>query len=199
MAALERLLPRLSKETSLSDCNLYYDKNRTLFNRSKLHLTITAMTHGSSKNWPTFPCSLWFATNEKVKVSCVNVNCKFKGEREWQGKIVGKGIHGPLNALLAMIKHKNKISQGRTPLIELLAICDGCCGQLDFCCEAGHMNRVTNKASGSLVLGLSDKEVEEVVSSKVIIMKGMLMNSITTIGVDGRWREWPILRPFSIN
>lgn len=80
----------------------------------------------------------------------------------------------------------------------LLTICDGCFGQLDLCYEAGHLDRIIDMSSGSLVLGLPDKEVEEVVSSKVIIMEGMLMNAITTIGIDGQWREWHMLRPFFI-
>ena len=197
MAPLERLLPRLLKERSPSDCHLYYDKIQPFLTESKLDLTIAA-THGNSKKWPTFPCSLWFETSAKVKVFCGNVNCKFNDEREWHGRIVGKGIHGSLNALLAMLKHKNKISQERTPFMGLLTICDRCCGQLDFCYE-DHMDRIINEASGSLVLGLLEEKIEEVISSKVIIMEGMLMNAIITIGVDGQSREWPMLRPFFVN
>jgi hypothetical protein len=52
--------------------------------------------------------------------------------RGWKGRIVGKGIYGFLNGLLAMLKHKNKASQERTRFMELLTIRDGCCGQLDF-------------------------------------------------------------------
>jgi hypothetical protein len=198
MAAFEKLLPRLLKEQLPPDCHLYYDKSQPVLNQSKLDLAITTVTHRSSKSWATFPFSLWFETNAKVKVLCVNVNCKFKEEREWHGRIVGKGIHGSVNALLATLKHNNKTSQGRTPFMGLLTICDGCCGQLDFRLKA-HMDRIINSTSGSLVLGLSDKEVDEVTSSKVIIMEGMLMNAITTISIDGQWREWPLLRPFFIN
>jgi hypothetical protein len=114
---------------------------------------------------------------------------KFKEDRKWQGRIVGKGIHGSINVLLAMLKHKIKASQGRTPLMGVLTICDGYWGVLDFCDEADHMDRVVNRISGSLVLGLLDKEVKEVVSTKVIIMERMLMDAITTISIDGEWRE----------
>ena len=95
-----------------------------------------------------------------------------------------------------MLKHKIKALQGRARLLGVLTICDGCCGVLDFCDEGGHMDRVVNRISGSLVLGLLDKEVKEVVFSKVTIMEGMLMDAITTIGIDCEWREWDILRPF---
>jgi hypothetical protein len=98
-----------------------------------------------------------------------------------------------------MLKHKIKASQGRTPLMGVLTICDGCCGVLDFCDEGDHMDRIVNRISGSLVLGLLDKEVKEVVFSKEIIMEGMLIGAITTIGIDGEWREWDMLRPLFKN
>jgi hypothetical protein len=66
----------------------------------------------------------------KSFVSMSTASLKMRG---WKGRIVGKGIHGFLNGLLAMLKHKNKASQERTRFMELLTICDGCCGQLDFC------------------------------------------------------------------
>jgi hypothetical protein len=46
------------------------------------------------------------------------------------------------------------------------------------------MDQVINKISGSLVLSLLDKEVKEVVSSKAIIMEGVLMDAIIIIGID---------------
>jgi hypothetical protein len=49
-----------------------------------------------------------------------------------------------------------------------------------------------NKISGGMVLRISYKEVEEIVSSKVIVMEGVLLNAgtIKTVGVDGKWRMW---------
>ena len=43
-----------------------------------------------------------------------------------------------------------------------------------------------------MVLRISYKEVEEIVSSKVIMMEGVLLsaNTIKTVGVDGKWRKW---------
>jgi hypothetical protein len=37
-----------------------------------------------------------------------------------------------------------------------------------------------------LILGLSDKEVEEVASSKAIIIEGALMDMIETVAIDGQ-------------
>jgi hypothetical protein len=47
--------------------------------------------------------------------------------------------------------------------------------------------------SASLVLGLSYKEVEIVASSKGIIMEGVLMNAVKTVGIDGESKEWFLL------
>jgi hypothetical protein len=41
-----------------------------------------------------------------------------------------------------------------------------------------------------MTLRISYKRVEEVVSSKVIVMEGVLMNTIKTVGVDGKYRKW---------
>ncbi len=43
---------------------------------------------------------------------------------------------------------------------------------------------------GGPVLRISYEEIEEMVSSKVVIMEGVLLsaNTIKTVGVDGKWR-----------
>jgi len=41
----------------------------------------------------------------------------------------------------------------------------------------------------SLVLCLSHKEVEEVVASREIIIEGVAINAIKTVGIDGEWKE----------
>jgi hypothetical protein len=155
MAALKRLLPHVptaSKEFPLPDGHHFYEKDQSVPARSKLDLAITTATHKRSKSWSTFPCSLWFETNAKVKVYCVN--CKFEEERGWQGVIVSKGIHGSINALLASIKHKNEALKTSIPLMGLLTVCVECCGEMDFWYKADHMNQIINRTSGSLILGL---------------------------------------------
>ncbi len=112
--------------------------------------------------------------------------------------IVGKGIHGSINALLALIKHKNKALKTTTPLMGLLTVRAECCGELDFWHKADHMDQIINRTSRSLILDLLDlldKEVEEVASSKGIIMEGALMNVIKTVGIDGQWTELHMLKP----
>jgi len=139
---------------------------------------------------------MWFETNAKVKVWCVNYqNCKFKDEREWQGVIIGKGIHGSINALLALVKHKNKALKTSTPLMGLLTICTECCGELDFWYKANHVDRIINRTPGSLILSLSAKEVEEVASSKGIIIEGALMDIIETVAIDSQLKKWHMLTP----
>ncbi len=188
--------PTASKELPLPDGHHLCEKDQSIPARSKLDLAITTAKHKRSTSWSTFPCSLWFETNAKVKVYCVNhQNCKFEEERGWQGVIIGKGIHGSINALLALFKHKNKALKTSTPLMSLLTVCVECCGELDFWYEVDHMDQIINRISGSLILGLSDKEVEEVASSKGIIMEGALMNVIKTMGIDGQWNKWHMLTP----
>ena len=154
-----------------------------------LDRAIMAKICESPKHWSTFPCSLWFDTDAKVRVRCVNGNNYEFEDRDWQGRIIGKGIHGSLNALLIRFKHKNKAS--KRPLMELLTICFECRRELD---NTNQLKEINKKTSGSLILSLSDKEVETVVSSKAIIMEGPLMNVIKTIGIDGESKKWDMLR-----
>ena len=43
-----------------------------------------------------------------------------------------------------------------------------------------------------MVIRISDKEIEDIVTSKFIMMEGVLLsaNTIKTVGVDGKWRKW---------
>jgi hypothetical protein len=97
--------------------------------------------------------------------------------------IVGKDIHGSTNALLASTKRKIKALKTSTPLMGFLTICVECCGELDFWYKADHIDQNINRTSESLILGLSDKEVDQVASSKVITMEVALMNVIKTMGI----------------
>jgi hypothetical protein len=50
-------------------------------------------------------------------VSCIN--CDFEDKRDWPGRIMGRGLHGALSALLARIKHKYRLFRDDTLLMEL--------------------------------------------------------------------------------
>jgi hypothetical protein len=153
--------------------------------QSGLNFAITAKKCDSTK------CE----TKAKINVSCIN--CDFEEKRDWQGRIIGKGITGSLNALLKRIKYKNKLLKRNTPLMRLLTICDNCCIELDWDGkpDQDHILSVgrLHKISASLVLRLSYKEIEEVISSKSIIMGALLMNAIKTVGINGQEKEWNLL------
>ena len=193
MVALKKSLPRLlraSKEPLLPDHDPIDEKNLPVLDRSKLDLDITANSYKSLKSGSTHPCP---ETEAKVKISCVN--CPYEDEAKWQGRIIGRGIHGSLNALLTRIKHKSRASKRHTPLMGLLTICVKCREDPDWYYDADQLDQIVGKTSGSLILGLLDEEVEEVISSKAIVMEGVLMNVVQTIGIDGQWNEWDMLRP----
>lgn len=162
-----------------------YDLTQQHLEQSRLNFAITAKKYDSAKS----------KTKAKINVSCVN--CDFKENRDWRGWIIGKGITGSLSAFLTRIKHKNKLLNRNTPLIRLLTICDNCCIKLDWEGKPNQDHILSigsiNKISASLVLGLSYKEVEIIASSKRIIMEGVLMNAIKTVGIDGEWKEWFLL------
>ena len=86
--------------------------------------------------------------------------------------------------------------------MRLLTICDNCCIELDWDGKPGkdHILSVgsINKICASLVLGISYKEVEMVVSRKAIITEGGAMNTIKTVGIDGEWKEWFLLNKLSM-
>jgi hypothetical protein len=134
-------------------------------------------------------------TNAKVIVSCVN--CTYEEKRNWKGWIIGKGITGSLNAFLTRLKHKRKLLNWNTPLMRLLVLCDSCCIKLEWDGkpDQDHILSVgnINKISASLVLCISFEEVEAIVSSRQIIMEGVAMNAIKTLGIDGEWKERPLL------
>jgi hypothetical protein len=132
-------------------------------------------------------------TKSKIDVFCIK--CKRFSERYWQGRIIGKGIHGSVNAIFTRVKQKYKLLRGHLPLIRLLTLCIKCSTELELYDEADQINwlfgfKDDNKTSRGMTLRISYKRVEEVVSSKVIVMEGVLMNTIKTVGVDGKYRKW---------
>jgi hypothetical protein len=137
-------------------------------------------------------------TKAKVIISCVN--CEFEEKRDWQGWIIGKGITGSLNAFLTRVKHKSELLKRNTPLMRLLTLCDSCCIELDWDGKPDQDQILSvgniKKISESLVLCLSYKEVEEVAASRKIIMEevAMNMNAIKTVGINGEWKEWSLLK-----
>jgi hypothetical protein len=106
-------------------------------------------------------------------------------------------LHGSLSALLTRVNHKYRLFMDHGPLIRLLTLCIECCTELGLYHEVDQIDQIfgfrdNNERPGGMVLRISYKEVEEIVSSKVIVMEGVLLNAgtIKTVGVDGRWRMW---------
>jgi hypothetical protein len=152
-----------------------------------------ANTCESAKIWPPYTSSLWPETEAKIYVFCIDCPPKNAlSKRDWQGRIIGKGLHGSLNALCTRIKHNYKDE----PLIRLLTVCFNCCVALELD-EVDQIDRIfkfkdNNRTSGEMVLRTSYKEIEVIVSSKVIMTEGGLLNAntIKTVGLDGNCRKW---------
>jgi hypothetical protein len=51
---------------------------------------------------------------------------------------------------------------------------------------------IYKRRNQEMIVVLGYKEVEEIVSSKVIMMQGAFFNAntIQTVGKDGKWRKW---------
>jgi hypothetical protein len=176
--------PLLSNEIPVHPhCPPYHLTQQDL-EQSRPNFAITAKKCDSAKS----------KTKAKIDVSCVT--CDFEENRDWQGWIIGKGITGSLNAFLTRIKHKNLLKRN-TPLMRLLTICDSCCIELDWEGKPDQYHILSvgsiNNISASLVLCLSYKEIEIVASSEGIIMEGVAMNTIKTVGIDGKLKGWPLL------
>jgi hypothetical protein len=176
----------LSKSASnKTPVHVHCSYNLTQQNLQRSKPDFTAKKYGSTKP----------ETEAKIDVSCVN--CDFEDKIDWRGYIVGKGIHGSVYAFFTRIKHKHKLLKGSKGLMGLLTICNDCCIELGFDGkpDEAHVlkSRVFSQISATLVLSLSYKEVEEVVSSRAIIMEGPLMSAIRTIGIDGRGGKWDLL------
>jgi hypothetical protein len=157
-----------------------------------------AKAYESAKIWPPYPSLLCSETEAKIHVFCINCDPQNAlKERDWQGRITGKGLHGSLNALCSRVKHKYMLSRSATPLLRLLTVCVECCTELELHYEVDQMDRIfgfrdRNGTLREMTLRVSYKEIEEIVSSQVIMMEGVLLNAdtIKTVGVDGKQRKW---------
>lgn len=184
-ASQKPLLSRSTSSKTLIHIQFPHRLTHRDLEQSKLNCTIIAKKHNSAKS----------GIKTKINVSCVN--CDFEEKREWQGWVIGKGVIGSLNAFIKRIKHNDKLLKRKTSLMKLLTVCDDCCVELDWHGkpDQDHILSVgkLHKMPASLVLSLSYKEIEKVISSKAIIVGGLLTNTIKTVSIDGREKEWDLL------
>ena len=178
----------LSKSASnITPVYVHCSYNLTQQNLERSRLDFTTKKYDSTK--PP-------ETRAKIDVSCVNCDY-FKDKIDWRGHIVGKGFHGSVYAFFTRIKHKHKLLKGSKRLLGLLTICNDCCVKLGFDGkpDKAHVLKsgVFSQISATLILSVSYKDIQEVVSSRVIIMEGPLMSAIRTIGINGGEREWDLL------
>jgi hypothetical protein len=142
------------------------------------------------------PSSLCSEMEAKIHVFCFKCNPRHAlTERCWQGRIIGTGLHGSLNALRARIKYM--LFRSQAPLMSLLTVCAECCAKMEVYYEVDQVDRIfgfqdKHETPGEMVLRVPYKEIGEIVSSKVIVMKGVLLNAgtINTFSADGKWRKW---------
>jgi hypothetical protein len=75
-----------------------------------------------------YPNLLSSEIEAKINVFCVH--CGALELRNWQGKIIGNGLHASLTALYARIKHGFTFNTASIPLIGLWTVCLECCVEL---------------------------------------------------------------------
>jgi hypothetical protein len=174
-----------------------FDSTQRTREQAKFELAIRAKICESTKIWPPLPSSLCSETKAKIKVSCIKCDDPEDDEREWQGRVIGKGLHGSLSAFLTRVEHKYRLFMDHKPLIRLLTVCIKCCAKLELYHEVDQIDQIfsfrdNDEISRGMVIRISYKEIEQIISSRVIVMEGMLVNAgtIKTVGVDGKWRKW---------
>jgi len=137
-------------------------------------------------------------TTTPISIFCVNCAVKSKDNQEeyrfWSGLIPGKRTLGYLKAYLIRIKLK----VSKAPLIKLLTLCKECCLELGLNTHLAQMDRIlkfkdTPNTHRKLVFRISHREIEEMFSSRVIILVGMFTTPFLTINPDGQWKEWNII------
>ena len=184
--------PELAEKEFSRNAPPPYDLPQRTGKDSKLGIAIMAKKY---KIWPPYPFSLCSEAEAKIHVFCITCDPQDAlKERGWQGRIRGKGLHGSLNALCARLKYM--LLRSQAPLMSLLTVCAECCAKLEVYYEVDQVDRIfafqDKHEPGEMVLRVPYKEIEEIVSSKVIVMKGALLNAgtINTSSADGKWRKW---------
>jgi hypothetical protein len=188
--------PKLAEKEVSTTAPPPYDLPQRTGEYSKLDLAMMAKTYESAKIRPPYPSSLCSEAEAKIHVFCIKCNPQDTlKERSWQGRIIGKGLHGSLNALCARVKYM--LFRSQVPLMSLLTVCAECCAKLEVYYEVDQVDQIfgfqdKHGMPGEMVLRVPYKEIEEIVSSRAIVMKGMLFNAgtINTVGADGKWRKW---------
>ena len=113
-------------------------------------------------------------------------------ERFGQARILGRRIRGSRNALIARVQ-KNRVLMGHTTLMSLLTVCVEC-RAMDMDFEGNNMGQIIIERPGSLILGVClENEVVDIITSEVIIIEGIAMNAIKTVGLTGQWQAWYLL------
>ncbi len=80
-------------------------------------------------------CPTILSSEVEAKINVFCVHCGSLGLGNWQGKIIGNGLHGSLTALCARVKHGFTFYIASTPLIRLWTICLECYIELGLDCD----------------------------------------------------------------
>ena len=153
-------------------------------------------SHRAGKNTSPRLMSSQISSSPLISISCIN--CIFQGKetlrRPWRRIILGTRTAGCIKAYFVKIRLK----LSKAPFIKLLTICQDCCTELDLD-QSAHIDRIPNFKGvpncGKLVFRVSYKEMEEIFTSRVIVLVGMFTTPFLTIdrdGPPGQWKEWNI-------
>src|SRR6266542_2027842 len=99
-------IPRIGRKANFNYCQYPYNSAKRTREQSKLDLEKAAKIYESAEIWPSYLILQCSETKAKVNVFCIN--CDFEDRRDWQGRIMGRVLHGALSAILARIKHKSR-------------------------------------------------------------------------------------------
>jgi hypothetical protein len=144
---------------------------------------------GRQRSQPLFNPFSSFQSTTRIRIVCACPNSLY--QRTWRGTIVGKGLHGCVQAMLARMSQRFL----RAPLLGILTVCSVCDSESSWENECQLTNYLLEKTSGRLLLGiLSEKDIEILLSSAVIVMEGVLMDTITSIDKCGGRRRWSLFR-----
>lgn len=131
--------------------------------------------------------SLCAETTAHINISCVN--CATTGShRTWNGIILGRGAPGSIKAYLIRVRLK----LSRAPLLELLTTCEKCTKlKLDNKARVEHFElHGVSTSHRKMVFRVSHDQMEEMLSSKVVVLEGIFTMPFVTIGQDGQWKKW---------